>query len=83
MNSIMVPGRFNEHQINPLHPKWDQTLQRGSEFLPPEDKQDDTRSQFYRDYSRILHCTSYRRLIHLTQVFFAHRMTTFVHAWSM
>ncbi|MDD2289588.1 MAG: HD domain-containing protein [Bacteroidales bacterium] len=71
MNSKMVPCRFKEHQIDAHHPKWAQTLQRGSRFLQPEDKQDDTRSQFYRDYSRILHCTSYRRLKHKTQVFFA------------
>jgi dGTPase len=43
----------------------------GSEFLLPEEKPEDTRTQFYRDYSRILHCTSYRRLKHKTQVFFA------------
>ena len=29
------------------------------------------RSEFERDYTRILHCESYRRLKHKTQVFFA------------
>ena len=71
MDKKMVPGKFTKHQLRAGHPKWEQSLQRGSEFLLPEDKQDDTRSQFYRDYSRILHCTSYRRLKHKTQVFFA------------
>ena len=71
MKSKLVPERFREQKTDKTHPKWGQSLQRGSEFLLPEEKPEDTRTQFYRDYSRILHCTSYRRLKHKTQVFFA------------
>ncbi|MCL2549062.1 MAG: HD domain-containing protein, partial [Symbiobacteriaceae bacterium] len=34
-------------------------------------RDEELRSPFYRDYTRILHCNAYRRLKHKTQVFFA------------
>jgi dGTPase len=71
MKNKLIPERFKDQKTDSTNAKWALSLQRGSEFLPPDEKPDDTRTQFYRDYSRILHCTSYRRLKHKTQVFFA------------
>lgn len=38
--------------------------------LPMYSTEGDVRSEYGRDYTRILHCNSYRRLKHKTQVFF-------------
>jgi len=48
--------------------KWDQAIKREGD-LYKRDKE--IRSPFERDYTRILHCTAYRRLKRKTQVFFA------------
>ncbi len=50
------------------NPKWPDFIKREDVLYS---RRDDTRSEFARDYNRILHCTAYRRLKHKTQVFYA------------
>lgn len=49
------------------NPKWNTAIQRQT----PIYSRNDIRSDFERDYTRILHCQAYRRLKHKTQVFYA------------
>ena len=58
---------FNE-RIDEKSPKWEQSIKRE---LPIYGRNNDIRSEFERDYTRILHSLSFRRLKHKTQVFFA------------
>ncbi len=64
----MKNKKFNNHKITPENPKWDNCIKRYDHLY---DRTDDIRSEFNRDYNRILHSQLYRRLRHKTQVFFA------------
>lgn len=60
--------KFSTMGVRPDNPKWVTAVQRQE---PIYGRSDDIRSEFARDYNRILHSTAYRRLKHKTQVFFA------------
>src|SRR6266511_2838285 len=66
----METGKFKNVAIQAENPKGGQCIKREQDIYRREDE---IRSEFSRDYNRILHCTAYRRLKHKTQVFFATR----------
>lgn len=59
--------QFFDVRCDENSPKWKEAVKRKVEIY----NRNDIRSDFERDYTRILHCQAYRRLKHKTQVFFA------------
>lgn len=59
---------FKNYAANENNPKWENIITRKS---PLYIRNTDIRSEFERDYTRIIHSNSYRRLKHKTQVFFS------------
>lgn len=64
----MESNKFFKERISEEHPKWDNCITREAGLYK---KPEDIRSDFYRDYARVLHSHPYSRLKHKTQVFFA------------
>lgn len=71
---------FLEESANEKNPKWEKMILRKE---PLYKKKYDVRSQFERDYNRVIFSTAYRRLKHKTQVFYCpiidHISTRFEH----
>lgn len=59
---------LKQYSANENNPKWKNIISRQKELYKREE---DLRSEFERDYTRIIHSNSYRRLKHKTQVFFS------------
>ena len=59
---------FEKVSANPSNSKWENIIKRESALYS---RSGDVRSDFERDYTRILHCDAYKRLKHKTQVFFS------------
>ena len=60
--------KFEKFSADENNSKWENILKREE---PLYDSSSDIRSDFERDYNRIIHSTGYRRLKHKTQVFFS------------
>ena len=63
-----MENKFKNYAANENNPKWENIIKREKEIYKREN---DIRSEFERDYTRIIHSTAYRRLKHKTQVFFS------------
>lgn len=59
---------LKDYSANENNPKWENMIKREKEIYR---RKNDMRSEFERDYTRIIHCNAYRRLKHKTQVFFS------------
>lgn len=64
----MLNNRFFSESINYLNPKYSNCVSRKNTIYS---RNNDIRSEFNRDFNRLLHCNAYRRLKNKTQVFYA------------
>ena len=60
--------KFINEKADINNPKWNNLIHREKEIYKREN---DLRSDFERDYNRILHSNAYKRMKHKTQVFFS------------
>ena len=68
MRQNLREEQFKDYAVTPQNPKWENCIVRVRDLYR---KDVDIRSEFERDYNRILNSTAYSRLKHKTQVFYA------------
>lgn len=60
--------KFENVAANEKNPKWEQMIKREKKL---SEKVGDIRTEFERDYTRVLYSTAYRRLKHKNQIYFS------------
>ena len=65
---IIMEKKFERVAANDKNPKWEKMIERSNAL---NKKIGDIRTEFERDYTRILYSTAYRRLKHKTQIYFS------------
>lgn len=63
--------KFERFRMDERNPKWENATFRRKRLYSPKFGTDTMRSEFDRDYTRIINCNAYKRLKGKTQVFFA------------
>lgn len=63
--------KFEAVQMNENNEKWKKAIHREEKMYNPVFGVKTMRTDFDRDYTRVLNCNAYKRLKHKTQVFFA------------
>ena len=63
-----MKNSFKDFAANENNPKWNNMIKREKELYS---RNNDIRSEFERDYTRIIHSNAYKRMKHKTQVFFS------------
>ena len=66
-----MKNSFKKVAANEANPKWNQMVKRQNELYESLYTKNTIRSEFERDYNRIINCNAYKRLKHKTQVFFS------------
>ena len=72
--------KFINEKADINNPKWNNLIHREKKIYKREN---DLRSDFERDYNRILHSNAYKRMKHKTQVFFHLQVIISVQEWNM